>query len=315
MNEEISLAVPPCIPHLVTVCQVGKYEFDSEAVHLARDLRLQLKLRLEKQFLQTDLVKTLKWVQCKHGRTFVDFSGSKYQLGVPCATKMPVLHNVPNSEGDPRGFPNCTTIMFDFSILEPEFLAKSKNVHVKLFDKRAIQTMGLLDGPYDEGILRSALESLFGVRLGLLSPVMIKMMYNTGAQLDLYALCRNLNSPMLRVVASDIFTESESVLASFGQSDYNGTKIEMSLIDKLGNGPWKRHVAVNAFTTGSVMISSSTRAAIQRAWDIVVRVVEMFPDTRPELLIVMENSAVGQGGEPGCCSSDAGEEPSKDLPH
>jgi hypothetical protein len=290
----MNTSVPPCTPHVITVTQVGTYDFASSEVHLARDFRRILKHKLDTyRYLP---IQQLLWVECKHGRTYVDDHG--YYRDVEQAQKT---------------FPNCTSMMFDFSMIDPTLRCKSKNVHVKLFDKRTMQTSGLHS--QDVEFFRDVLFKLFGIFVRQLSPVMIKMQYHVGAQLDLWELCTRMNDDMFSLVTKNLFHSiTDSVSASFGQTKYNGTDIA------LYSARFPSRAIVNAFTTGSVMISSTTEEAIEWAWKVLVRVVENFPTIRPDLCAALEleelTPAAEHPSEPEseCCCSKPGGEPGNNPP-
>lgn len=181
----------------------------------------------------------------------------------------------PAMTGVPSGdqFPNCFCVAFDFSKNDYAKIhgLKSKNVHVKMFYGGSMQVSGLHYCDTDVAFFRRACSYLFEVQVNL-NPVMIKIQYSLQRSLDLHALCRRFNEIEFQAsVARMIDSGPVEVLASFGQTRYNGTKIRIS-------APGAPAAAVNAFSTGNVMISSSSYAGVERAYAVLMHAVELYGD-------------------------------------
>lgn len=263
-------------PRLITVVQVGRFEFiDSgakrrEAVLCGSDLVKAYK----RNVLRWHSAKAVCWVQHRQ-RLYL---GNRQVVARP-EKRTPRQKQTLLGYGS-RPFPNCTCVLFDFgnNDIAKANGALSGNVHAKFFDKRSLQVAGLNFNQNDTRLFQHICRSVFDVEVTGLKVVMIKMRYALYINLDLEVLCNFINSDEFkrRVLDAKFPGREFKITAMYGQSKYNGTKIRV-IEASAGSS-----TAVNAFSTGIVMISSNLQSAIVDAHAMILWSLIFCPEAAPE---------------------------------
>lgn len=219
---------------IITVTRVGRYQERS---------RMENILECMRPWVSASTAAAIEWVQCKN---------RVYRRGQGI------------SEVKKTGyFPHCVNIRFDLCIAYPGLSLSSRNVHVKLFASGKIHVTGLKIGSDEQRWFCEFLYSAFCITVLDLEPVMYKVGFRHGDMIDQALLCRHIVSQEF-IFLAEIFTSEPSIPkieATFGLTDYNGTKI----VVKLPDGVTK----INAFSTGSVMMSGPSLPLIYSCWEIL----------------------------------------------
>lgn len=223
---------------IITVTRVGKYEPATRANDILEAMRLW----------DVHAMQAVDWVQCK---------GTVYRRG----------HGIIAERK--AHFPHCANIKVNLWAYRPS-IASSRNVHIKLFASGKMGVTGLQIGRAEVSALSDFMWNVFCLRVIDIEPVMYKVGYVYPQMIDQTTLCRYLVTKEFKFLA-ELFITIEPIVAIralFGIGEYNGTKIAI----ELQQGTTK----INAFSTGSVMMSAPSLPLIYTCWDILKMALEMY---------------------------------------
>lgn len=234
---------PPPSPvpmRIITVTRIGTYQ----GKNIGQDIMARMRIT-------SVAIRGIEWVQCRD------------------LVYRPLVGIVPTTAG--RHFPNCVNMKLNLMLAGIDPVVESSNVHVKLFfASNRIHVTGLKIGAVEMRVFCAFMWDVFNIQVDDLEPVMYKVGFMWPEMIDQTGLCRYIVRPEFKFLA-EIFTSVNhipTIQASYGITDYNGTKISIGLPE--GN------TKINAFSTGSIMMSTPSIPLAQRCWEIFKLALELY---------------------------------------
>lgn len=238
LYREQFVARVECPMRIITVTRIGTYR----GKNIGQDILAGMRIT-------SAAIRGIEWVQCRD------------------LVYRPAVGIVPTTVG--RHFPHCVNMKLNLAAADPT--VGSNNVHVKLFfASNKIHVTGLKIGTNESRVFCEFMWDVFSITVEDMTPVMYKVGFMWPEMIDQTGLCRYIVRPEFKFLA-EIFTTIDNIpliQASYGITDYNGTKIVIGLPE--GN------TKINAFSTGSIMMSSPSIPLVQKCWEIFKLALELY---------------------------------------